>query len=201
MPHHEPEAAAGSGGIVRTAVPDDAPSVGRVQAASWREAYAGLLPAEVLAILLEPGELAQAWRRSLERPPSPRHRLFVACSGADVVGFAAVGPCCDPDADERVGELLVIGVQPSARRAGHGSRLLQAVADLARVDGAHTLAAWVPRDHEPTRAFLQGAGLVPDSAWRDRGVDGAGRTLREVRLVASLADRGPTARTVADSEG
>lgn len=190
MPHDQPEPAPGAGGIVRAAGLRDAPSVGQVQAASWREAYAGLLPADVVAGF-DPGGFAQAWRRSLERPPSPRHRLFVACSGTDLVGFAAVGPSSDPDLDERVGELLVIGVHPRSRRAGHGSRLLQAVADMARVDGAGTLAGWVPRDHEPTRAFLQGAGLVPDSAWRDRGVDGAGRTLREVRLVASLTDTPP----------
>jgi GNAT superfamily N-acetyltransferase len=112
----------------------------------------------------------------------------VACAGADVVGFAAVGPAADPDMDDRDTELLVIAVAPAARGSGHGSRLLHAVADTAREDGSDVLVVWVARDHEPTRAFLQRAGMAPDSAWRDRGVDEAGHTLREVRLVTSLTE-------------
>ena len=187
MTQHRPQAPAPARASVRAAEPADAPAVGMVQAASWRQAYAGRLAPEVLAGF-EPAALAAVWRRSLEQPPTPRHRLLVACTGPDVVGLAAVGPCPDPDADERVSELLVLGVHPLARRAGHGSRLLQAAADTARDAGATVLAAWVPRDDEATRGFLQQAGLVPDSAWRDRGIDDAGHRLREVRLVASLTD-------------
>jgi len=170
---------------VRTAGPADALAVGTVQAASWREAYAGRLGAAVLASF-EPHALAAVWRQSLEQPPTPNHRLLVACAGDVVVGLAAIGPCPDPDADERVSELLVLGVHPHARRAGHGSRLLHAAAQTARESGATVLATWVPRDDEATREFLQRAGLVPDSAWRDRGIDDAGHRVREVRLVASL---------------
>ncbi len=178
-----PDPAASS---VRPAGPDDAPAVGVVQVASWQEGYAGLLPAETLATL-DPGAVADVWRRSLEQPPSPRHRLLVACAGTRVVGFAAVAPSEDRDADEHVAELLVLGVHPQARRAGHGARLVRAAAEVGHGWEAADLVAWVPRDDERTRGFLQRWGWVPDSAWRDRVVDEAGKVLREVRLVASVA--------------
>lgn len=166
---------------VRTARVTDAPAVGLVQALVWQEAFAGVLPAEALEQFEGPA-FAAAWRRSLEDPPSPVHRLLVACAGAQVVGFAAIAPT----AESGVGELLVLGVHPDARRAGHGSRLLNAAADTLRAHDRTELHAWVPAADEPTRAFLSASGLGPDGAWRDRVVDPEGATLREVRLVGSL---------------
>ena len=64
---------------VRRARPNDAPAVGMVQATVFREAYAGRLPDEVVA-LFEPDAFARAWRESLSRaargraPPARRLR-------------------------------------------------------------------------------------------------------------------------------
>lgn len=166
---------------VRTARVSDTPAVGLVQATVWRETFAELLPAEALQQFEGPA-FAHAWRRSLQDPPGPVHRLLVACAGAQVVGFAAIAPTEEPD----TGELLVLGVHPDARRAGHGSRLLNAAADTLRAHDRTGMQAWVPDADERTRAFLATAGLEPDGAWRDRVVDPEGATLREVRLVGSL---------------
>jgi hypothetical protein len=95
-----------------------------------------------------------------------------------------------------------MGVHPQARRAGHGSRLLNAAVDTLRGAGADTLHTWVLAADEQTRAFLTRAGLSPDSAFRDRVVSPDGRTAREVRLVATIAEAeqdGSTERP-ADSE-
>jgi GNAT superfamily N-acetyltransferase len=105
-----------------------------------------------------------------------------------VVGFAALGTSQDPDTGQATGELTAIGVHPQARRQGHGSRLLNAVVDILREAGADGLATWVLVPHEETRAFLVGAGLVPDGAYRDRVVSPDGGTAREVRLVASIGE-------------
>jgi GNAT superfamily N-acetyltransferase len=159
--------------------------VGLVQAAVWRDAYAGVLPAQVLDTF-EPTAFANAWRRSLAAPPEGIYRLLAACAGAQVVGFASIGPSQDPDASPETGELSAIGVHPQARRAGHGSRLLNASVDTLRGAGAETMHTWVLADDEATRAFLVQAGLVPDGAFRDRVVAPDGQTAREVRLVAHL---------------
>jgi GNAT superfamily N-acetyltransferase len=170
---------------VRLARESDAPAVGLVQAAVWRDAYAGVLPAQVLDTF-EPTAFANAWRRSLAAPPEGVYRLLVACAGDQVVGFASIGPSQDPDASPETGELSAVGVHPRARRAGHGSRLLNATVDTLRGAGAETVHTWVLADDEATRAFLVQAGLVPDGAFRDRVVSPDGLTAREVRLVAHL---------------
>ncbi|KGN34697.1 N-acetyltransferase GCN5 [Knoellia sinensis KCTC 19936] len=184
-PHsHEPGPVADAS--VRIAKPTDAPAVGVVQSAVWTQAYAGRVPDEVVALFEAPA-FAKAWRESLENPPAGVHRLLVARAGEQVVGFAAIGPSQDPDAGATRGEVTAIGVHPGARRQGHGSRLLNACVDTLRGAGADDVAIWVLADDEDTRAFLNASGLGPDGAFRDRVVSPDGDTLREVRLVASLA--------------
>jgi len=171
---------------VRLARASDAPAVGFVQAVLWSEVYAGLLPPEVTA-QFQPQAFASVWRASLEAPPSPAHRLLVACAGEQVIGFGAVGPSGDPGAQDGDGEILVLGIHPEARGVGHGSRLLNAVADTARGAGFRALSAWLPHDAEATRTFLQASGFAPDGAFRDRviGPDDSD-VLREVRLHSSI---------------
>lgn len=182
---HEHAAPQLSDASVRAATPNDAPAVGIAQSIVWREAYEGLLPAEVLE-RFEPIVFSRAWRQSLENPPAG-NRLLVALAGSQVVGYLAVGPCEDPDAGEHDVEVLTLGVHPDARRQGHGSRLLNAAVDTSRERGAEVIAAWVPLADERARAFFEGAGLGPDSARRDRIVGPGGETLREVRLTGAIA--------------
>lgn len=175
---------------VRLARESDAPAVGLVQATVWREAYAGVLPPDVIATF-EPAAFAKAWRTSLASPPDGVYRLLAACAGEQVVGFASIGPSQDPDASPLTGELTAIGVHPEARRAGHGSRLLNAAVDTLRGAGADTLHTWLLATDEATRAFFAHAGLSPDGAFRDRVVSPDGQTAREVRLVAAIGDPEP----------
>jgi len=169
----------------RIAGPNDAAAVGRVQAAVWRAAYHRILPPDVVD-QFEAASFARVWRDSLKHPPSPRHVLLVGCAGDQVVGFAAVGPSPDPDADETSGEVLALGVHPEARRSGHGSRLLNASVDTLRGKGFNSISAWLLAHDEDTRAFLAAAGLSPDRAYRDRVIDVDGAVAREVRLTADL---------------
>lgn len=161
---------------VRTAGPADLGAIGAVHARAWRSSYADLLPAAVLTAL-DPGALAAAWAPAVTEPPTPAHRVVVACSGPTVVGFAAV------DGD---GELVALLVDPTHQRRGHGSRLLSAMVDHLRGLDVPDLVAWCPAQDVARRAFLSSAGLAPDGAWRELDVPGT-TGLREVRLTASLA--------------
>ena len=192
MPHdhahehtHEPSTGPVADASVRSARSSDAPAVGLVQAEVWRASYAAVLSPEIVGQFEGP-LFARVWRDSLAEPPSPRHRLLVACAGEQVVGFVAVGPSADPDTPETAGEVLALGVHPDARRAGHGSRLLNAAVDTMRADGLDQVTVWILASDEDTRAFLVSAGLSPDGAFRDRVIDAEGSTAREVRLRADL---------------
>jgi GNAT superfamily N-acetyltransferase len=153
---------------VRPAVPGDEVAIAAAQLAAWRATHADVVGDDVLA-RLDAGELEDRWRPAITRPPTPQHRVLVACEGATVVGFAAVAPVpADPGAplDAPGGEVVALEVAPSSRRAGHASRLLAAVVDGLRQDGADHLVAWVLDGDAARGQFLRSSGLGPAGAVR-----------------------------------
>lgn len=170
---------------VRLARPDDAERVGAVQASAWRAAWSDHLPAEALAALSSPAA-ADLWREAITAPPSPRHRVVVAEDRDEVVGMAAFGPAEDADAGAGDVEVLALAVAPDHWRAGHGSRLLTASAEIAQGDGSRRLLAWLPATDDAGRAFLAGAGWAPDGAHRE--LEGGGR---QVRLHTDVSPTAP----------
>jgi GNAT superfamily N-acetyltransferase len=173
---------------VRLARTSDVDDIASVNVRSWRARLAGVLADEVLDSL-DAGDLAMTWASGILNPPLPTQRVFVAADDGVVVGYAAWGPCQDPDADAVTGELLALEIDPDRTRQGHGSRLMAAAVDLARESGTMSAVAWTLLDDEPRRAFLQSAGWGPDTAYRDVsvGLGDAERVLREVRLVTDIA--------------
>jgi ribosomal protein S18 acetylase RimI-like enzyme len=160
---------------VRVAWADDAPAIAAVQARAFRQSYAELLPTAVLAGV-DAEAFAQTWRQAIARPPSARHRVLVALERNMVVGFAATAPSDDPDAEPADGEVVALHVDPDATGAGHGSRLVSAVADALRADG-----------FSHVRRFLEPAGWAADGAHRQLDLTGDGSTtLRQIRLQTDL---------------
>ncbi len=169
---------------VRRAGPNDAPAVGVVQAAVWHELYAASLPAG-LAEHLRPEAFARVWRDSLSHPPPGAHALLVALLGAQIVGFAAVGPAQDADADGQTGEITVLGVHPAARHQGHGSRLLNAAVATLVEAGAERVNVWTTAGDDSALAFLRSSGFGPDGAHRARAVADDAPEVREIRLTTA----------------
>jgi GNAT superfamily N-acetyltransferase len=173
---------------VRPARLADAAAVASVQVRAWRHGYRDLLPAEILAEVTGPDAVEtwrERWAEAATAPPSPRHRLLVAVASDLVVGFAAHGPAEDPDLDPAgTAELITLLVDPPHTRAGHGSRLLAATADLLREDGFATLVTWVFEDDEVTRTFLGSAGWAPDGTARTLDM---GEQVRQIRLHTDIS--------------
>jgi GNAT superfamily N-acetyltransferase len=175
---------------VRPARPDDAEAVARVQVVTWRTAYREVLPAAVLDDWDEDAA-AQSWRAAVTTPPTPGHGVLVAVERDEVVGFAAYGPAeLDPgEAPDPAGpttEIATLLVEPRWGRRGHGSRLLAAVADLARATGAGRLQVWLPETDQVSARFFESAGWAPHG-WA-RTLDTGGAPLREVRWHTVLTD-------------
>jgi ribosomal protein S18 acetylase RimI-like enzyme len=171
------------GSYVRLALPRDVGAVAGVQARAWSTDYAELLPVVVLARL--ESSAAGQWAEAVERPPTSAHHLLVAVDHEVVAGMAVTSPA-DPDdgGPQGVGALMLLAIDPERRRAGHGSRLLAAVADTLRADGFTTAVCWLPAADEVQTAFLAAAGWALDGASRelDMGAD----TMRQVRLATVL---------------
>jgi ribosomal protein S18 acetylase RimI-like enzyme len=175
---------------VRVAWAADSEAIGRIQVRAWREGYADLLPADLLAALDETA-FAQQWEGAISRPANARHRALVALDRATVVGFAMTAPADDPDArpgqDGQVAELVV---DPERRSQGHGSRLLAACADTLRADGFVRATYWLNSTDDVLRAFLESAGWAPDGAHRELDLTGDGSVrVKQVRLHTDIVER------------
>ena len=154
---------------IRLAVPEDAEALAACQVASWREAYAPLLSAQMLAGL-DVKEFQARWQRRLA---DSRHSVFVAVSRNEVVGFAWARPSRDIPP---VRELELVGLYTRSTHYGNG--LGQALFDAAVGDRPCSL--WVAQDNARARAFYARNGLTPD---KTNKVDLALENLAEVRLV------------------
>jgi GNAT superfamily N-acetyltransferase len=174
---------------VRLANVQDASAIAAVQAASWKDALAGTLPPAVLD-QLRGAQAVEQWRRAVLDPPTTSHRLLVALAGADVVGFAAIGPAGDADSDGQTdAELLAVGVLPERAGEGHGSRLVNAGVDHLRGDGFTHVHVWLTDTDRALRPFLEGAGWADDGARRRLDLRGDGDVvIDQVRLDATISE-------------
>ena len=160
-----------SGGFVRAARAADASGLARVQVASWRSAFAGLVPDAVIAELTSEeavGQFAERWREAISAPPTSKHRVHVAVEKPgepEILGFAAAGPATDEDLWPGTdGELYELHVMPSVAAEGHDQRLLHAVADTFAEDGFSTGYTWTLAGDEARVEFLEAAGWAPDGS-------------------------------------
>ena len=175
---------------VRPARPDDAAEIARIQVVTWRTAYRSLLPAAVLDEWDE-AAAADSWRAAVTSPPTPGHAVVVAVERGTLVGFAAFGPAEladgeQPDPAGPTTEIATLLVEPRWGRRGHGSRLLAAVADLARSSATARLQIWLPEEDRVSARFFESAGW--GRAGSVRTLDTGGPPLREVRWHAALDD-------------
>jgi RimJ/RimL family protein N-acetyltransferase len=160
---------------VRAARSQDVPEIARIQVETWRTAYKRLVPESVLAAL-DVAQAAAAWEAAVAAPPSAEHRVLVATEGPTTVGFAAVGPSDEEDAQPGESAIAALLVEPRWGRRGHGSRLLAAVVDHL---GPGRLIAWVPEGDRASEAFYESANWERDGTVRTLEADGG--TVREDR--------------------
>jgi ribosomal protein S18 acetylase RimI-like enzyme len=169
---------------LRDAVAGDAPAIAAVVVATWRDAYAGLLPDDVLAGLSVAEREAQ-WRRFV--PATAPACCLV--TGSPVCGFVAAGPALqgagDGDGDgDAVGQVYAIYVLPSSQGRRLGAALLAAAESRLAAAGFATASLWVLTSNTPARRFYESRG------WRTTGEtqveEFAGTTLRETRYTHPL---------------
>lgn len=79
----------------------------------------------------------------------------IAALGAEPVGFAVARIVADE------AELLLIGIHPEHRRAGHGEMLLEHLIDALRAAGAARLFLEVAEGNIAANAFYRAAGFRP----------------------------------------
>lgn len=149
---------------VRRANVDDAPGIAVVSVASWKAAYRGLLPDQLLGNL----SVTQRQERVVRTltSPAPRTDMLVAIRDHAVAGFASIGlrRCVAPA--EHDGELYSIYLHPEHWGHGIGQRLHNAA--LARLDELGFISAtlWVLDGNERAINLYRRTGWQPNGVCR-----------------------------------
>jgi len=148
---------------IRPATLADAQQIAQVHAASWREAYAGVISAEYLAGL-DVDRKAELWRTVIGGLPQPGNAVWVAQHGPRVVGFVHLAPSRDEDAERATMEIHAIYLEPRAWGHGVARELVRTV--LAAVPDGAPVTLWVLAANARARHFYRRNGFVPDGVER-----------------------------------
>lgn len=169
---------------VRFAIVEDAPAIASVHVDAWRQAYAGVLPQATLDGLSVDAR-TRMWSQAIA---GTRGRVLVAEEGADILGFAAFGPCRDEGAPATEHELWAIYVAPGRWRGGAG-RALWAGARQAMVNAAAAeISVWVLAGNQPARNFYESVGFRVAPGSGQRAITVGGTPVDEVRYLLRVAD-------------
>jgi GNAT superfamily N-acetyltransferase len=147
---------------IRPATVADAEAIAGVHIASWRESYAELMPAEVLAGL-DADEWANRWRGNLA-DKDPATSTFLALDEASrPAGF---GHCRRQRSEKLLplgfsGEITSLYLLRRIHRRGVGRRLLAEMAGHLCAHGCDSAAVWAFRDATQARAFYEAQGATP----------------------------------------
>jgi ribosomal protein S18 acetylase RimI-like enzyme len=170
-----------SGGSVRPAAPQDAPAIAAVHVATWRDAYAGLLPDDFLAGL-DAGQWADRWRGRLTEPAAGFF-AFVFERDGEIAGFASGGP---DRHGHTGGELYTIYVDPACQGLGAGRLLMDATVRRLAAAGYAEAGLWVLAGNRPSRGFYEAQGWHADGTEKPWAYDAARPSIPEVRYVRNL---------------
>ncbi len=144
---------------IRLATSADAATIARIHVESWKVAYRGIMPDDVIART----DLAYRTRFWTERLVTRHWPVFLTEEGSEGVAFCQTIATPDPGDDPRtVGHITSIHVLPRLRGKGHGRALLDhAFAELRR-RGMMEVTLWVLEGNTEARPFYEKLGFRDD---------------------------------------
>ncbi len=164
-----PSLVPGAGATLRPGRLDDAPALGRLHVATWREAYRGLLP-DAFLDGLDPLDREAMHRQALRQGPEAGRETLVVEAAGGLTGFALAGPARDRDLPPGTHEVYAVYL----RQASWGTGVGRALFDRARWPGGEAGAVvWVLEANARARRFYAAAGFAPDGARKAEAVGGA----------------------------
>jgi ribosomal protein S18 acetylase RimI-like enzyme len=142
---------------IREATQADAPGMAKVRVDTWRDAYRGILPGELLAGLSYQAT-AERWQKVYWEAREPGVAVFVAENEhQEIVGIAICGPEQSQDPIYQ-GEIYVLYVLPQYQRQGIGRRLVErCIQHLVDELKFKTMLIWVIAEN-PYRRFYEMLG-------------------------------------------
>ncbi|OKL49271.1 GNAT family N-acetyltransferase [Boudabousia marimammalium] len=150
----------------RLAKAEDAGIIGQLLAADMRTRITLAAPdyAKQLVPMIDEKLLAESWLEAITSRDG--ETVLVATADNEIVGFAAYMQVPETGEDGgKTAEILSFTIAENHRRQGHGSRLLQAVVDHAKL-GSDELRVWISPNDEARVRFYDSAGFGATPAKR-----------------------------------
>ncbi|MBM3563093.1 MAG: GNAT family N-acetyltransferase [Alphaproteobacteria bacterium] len=157
---------------LRPAVLEDARALAEVNAAAWRETYAGLMPAEALAGI-DIDDWTRRWRDRICSSDAGQ-AVFIALDEGVPVGLAR----CNRQSNPKLvplgfeGEIASIYLLRRVQGQGLGRSLMARLAEHLMSVGCASAAVWVLRDAAKARGFYEALGATPlgvEGVWEVEG--------------------------------
>ncbi len=149
------------GVIIRKATTDDAEHLGYIHSRSWRNAYKGIIPDEMLNNCT-PQKSAERFLRVLEKASDEESYLLLKNSMP--LGFISLGHCDVENIQKTLGEIVGIYLLPEFWGQGVGRTLMEyGITELKR-QGYSLLCLWVPEENIAARKFYEKLGFKTDGA-------------------------------------
>ncbi len=143
---------------LRAARSKDAEEIATVQWESWRTAYLGLLPHELLMGFAQ-SQNASFWHKTVAGARDGG-KVLVAESDGEIMGFISAGPIRGRVPDYH-GEFYALYVLPEAQGCGVGTALIAYAAKSLVRERFISAAVWVLEGNEMGRRFYERLGGTP----------------------------------------
>jgi L-amino acid N-acyltransferase YncA len=159
---------------MRLARPGDAADIAGIYVDSWRDTYAGVLPAAGL-LKMSKTEHTAGWTRTIKGSNLRNPVLVAGDANAKVYGFASAGPSRDKSLPYE-GEIYTLYVAPGWTGQGIGSALMSSIFRLFSKANYGGIVIWALADN-PSRFFYEAMG---GQLIAERQHPMWGQTLREI---------------------
>lgn len=133
---------------IRLLRPDDRPAIAALDAAAWREAYAGIIPGVALARVIATRQTE--WQDGRHAP------ALVVLQDDQPRGYATFGPARGQPGT--AGEIFELYLMPEWQGIGLGARLFHAAGDALRTQGRTRLIVWSLMANARANAFYAAMG-------------------------------------------
>ncbi len=145
--------------LIRSAKPEDAPDIVRINILGWQTAYQNIYPADKLAQLNEPAEIERRIKLSAEFLSSPpKAPYLVAEKDGKIVGISGCVRNKKPESEQHYeAEVKLIYVDPDYFRLGIGRQLIAASVEGFIGLGWRGLIIWSLIEN-PYRKFYEALG-------------------------------------------
>ncbi|MEN6419616.1 MAG: GNAT family N-acetyltransferase [Clostridiaceae bacterium] len=164
---------------IRQATREDTPAIARIVNASWRAAYAGIVPQEVLDALSDEKKQSQL-AAGLDRYSEMRY--YVLEADGVPIGASCLHPAREEDLPD-AGEFSFFYFLPQYWHGGYGTRLLKHIEQKARERGFTRICCWTLAENMRAISFYEANGYRRDGARQEVTI---GVPLEVIRFIKSL---------------